>query len=50
MGARSQTANTYLENRMEEFKTASLDQLLRHAIEGMRKSQDFEFILINKIE
>jgi 20S proteasome alpha/beta subunit len=44
MGARSQTANTYLENRIEEFKLASLDQLIRHAIEGMKKSQDFEYI------
>ena len=43
MGARSQTANTYLENRIEEFKSASLEQLIKHAIEGMRKSQDFEF-------
>lgn len=42
MGARSQTANTYLENRIDEFKTATLEQLIRHAIEAMKKSQDFE--------
>jgi 20S proteasome alpha/beta subunit len=42
MGARSQTANTYLENRIEEFRTATLEQLIKHAIEAMKKSQDFE--------
>jgi 20S proteasome alpha/beta subunit len=43
MGARSQTSNTYLENRIDEFKSASLEQLVKHAIQAMQKSQDFEY-------
>ena len=41
IGARCQTANTYLENRIDEFKNLSVDELIRHSIEAMKKAQDF---------
>lgn len=40
IGSRCQTANTYLENHMDEYENASLDDLIKHAIGAMKKAQD----------
>lgn len=40
IGSRCQTANTYLENHLESFDSCSLDQLVKHAVEAMKKAQD----------
>jgi 20S proteasome alpha/beta subunit len=42
IGARCQTANTYLENKLEEMDNASTQQLIKWAIEAMKKAQDLE--------
>ena len=42
IGARSQTANTYLENHLEEFPTMSLDGMISTALAAMKKAQDIE--------
>lgn len=42
IGARSQTANTYLENNMELFEKSSVEDLIGHAIAAMKKAQDLE--------
>jgi len=36
IGARSQSARTYLEKHLDDFKQASLDQLLKHGLRGLR--------------
>jgi len=38
IGARSQTANTYLENHLESFATMDLDEMIKHAIAAMKKA------------
>jgi len=40
MGSRCQTANTYLENHLETYENASVEDLIKHAIEAMKKAQD----------
>jgi 20S proteasome subunit alpha 6 len=42
IGARSQTANTYLENHIDAFSTMSLDKMIDTAISAMKKAQDIE--------
>lgn len=36
IGARSQSARTYLEKSVEEFEAANLDDLLMHALKALR--------------
>jgi 20S proteasome subunit alpha 6 len=36
IGARSQSARTYLEKHLDQFKTATLDQLIEHALLALR--------------
>jgi len=36
IGARSQSARTYLEKHLDSFKQASLDDLVRHGLRGLR--------------
>eukprot|EP00340_Litonotus_pictus_P008223 CAMPEP_0170514704 /NCGR_PEP_ID=MMETSP0209-20121228/1281_1 /TAXON_ID=665100 ORGANISM="Litonotus pictus, Strain P1" /NCGR_SAMPLE_ID=MMETSP0209 /ASSEMBLY_ACC=CAM_ASM_000301 /LENGTH=195 /DNA_ID=CAMNT_0010798901 /DNA_START=153 /DNA_END=740 /DNA_ORIENTATION=+ len=40
IGSRCQTANTYLENNLDSFPDCDLENLIRHAIEAMKKAQD----------
>jgi 20S proteasome subunit alpha 6 len=40
IGGRSHTANTYLEKHLDQFKQNSLEELVKHSIEAMKKSQD----------
>jgi len=44
IGARSQTARTYLEGKFESFKDCSLDELIKHALRALAAtlSSDFE--------
>jgi 20S proteasome subunit alpha 6 len=43
IGARSQTAKTYLENKYESFKDCSLDELIKHAIKALSLSLSGDF-------
>lgn len=47
MGSRCQTANTYLENNLESFDNCNLNDLIKHAIEAMKKSQDIQITELN---
>lgn len=38
IGGRSTSAKTYLEKHFESFQTASVDQLIQHAVEAMNKT------------
>mmetsp|Transcript_14985 Transcript_14985/g.39823 ORF Transcript_14985/g.39823 Transcript_14985/m.39823 type:complete len:271 (-) Transcript_14985:198-1010(-) len=38
IGGRSTSAKTYLEKHFESFKTASVDELIQHAVEAMNKT------------
>ena len=42
IGARSQTATTYLENRLDTLPEATPDQLISLALAAMKKAQDVE--------
>ena len=42
IGARSQSARTYLEDRMGEFKTSTPEELILHAICALKKSASDE--------
>ena len=42
IGARSQTAVTYLENRLDTLPEATSDQLINLALAAMKKAQDVE--------
>lgn len=48
IGARSQSARTYLEKYLEEFKTCSLDDLVRHGLRALRECLPNEVELNNK--
>lgn len=49
IGARSQSAKTYLERHFEEFQDADLDQLITHGLHALRESlqQDKELSIMN---
>ena len=47
IGARCQSANTFLENKLEELENASPQQLIKWAIEAMKKAQDLEITPYN---
>ncbi len=47
IGARCQTANTFLEYKLEELENASPQQLIKWAIEAMKKAQDLEITAYN---
>ncbi len=42
IGARCQTANTFLENKLDQLEKASVDDLIYFALGAMKKSQDLE--------
>ena len=48
IGARSQSARTYLEKHLNEFKTATLDQLIEHALLALRDTLPAEDNLSKK--
>jgi len=48
IGARSQSARTYLEKFLEEFKTCSLEDLVRHGLRALRECLPNEIELNNK--
>jgi len=48
IGARSQSARTYLEKHLEEFAACTLEQLIRHALLALRESLPNELTLSTK--
>lgn len=42
IGARSQSARTYLEDHLPQFNTSSLDELVQHALAALKKSASDE--------
>jgi 20S proteasome subunit alpha 6 len=42
IGARSQSARTYLEDHLPEFPTSTLDELIFHSLSALRKSASDE--------
>jgi 20S proteasome subunit alpha 6 len=38
IGARSQSARTYLENHLDEFKTADADATIAHALRALKET------------
>ncbi|KAI6191255.1 Proteasome subunit alpha type [Aphelenchoides bicaudatus] len=48
IGARSQSARTYLENNLESFKTATIDQLIEHALRALKDTLPAEDRLTKK--
>jgi len=42
IGSRCQTANTYLENNLELFDSADINELIKHSIGAMKKAQDIK--------
>jgi len=48
IGARSQSARTYLEKHLNEFATSSLDDLIKHALRALRDTLPNEIELTTK--
>lgn len=48
IGARSQSARTYLEKHLNEFATSSLDELIKHALRALRDTLPNEIELTTK--
>ena len=48
IGARSQSARTYLEKHLNEFPTNSLDELIKHALRALRDTLPNEIELTTK--
>ncbi|XP_076045220.1 proteasome subunit alpha type-1-like [Oratosquilla oratoria] len=48
IGARSQSARTYLERHLEEFSAASREELIRHALRALRDTLPNDVELTNK--
>lgn len=49
IGARSQSARTYLEKHLNEFPTNSVDDLIRHALRALRDTLPNEIELSTKV-
>lgn len=49
IGARSQSARTYLEKHLSEFAAASLDDLIKHALRALRDTLPNEIELSTKV-
>jgi 20S proteasome subunit alpha 6 len=47
IGSRCQTANTFLENKLEQLDNATPDELIKIAIGAMKKAQDMEINAFN---
>ncbi|ESO93223.1 hypothetical protein LOTGIDRAFT_232677 [Lottia gigantea] len=48
IGARSQSARTYLERKLDEFSDCELDELVKHALRSLRDTLPSEIELTNK--
>lgn len=48
IGARSQSARTYLEKHLNEFTNCSLDELIKHALRALRDTLPNEIELTTK--
>jgi 20S proteasome subunit alpha 6 len=49
IGARSQSARTYLEKYLNEFPQCSLDDLIKHALRALRDTLPNEVELTTKV-
>ena len=49
IGARSQSARTYLEKHLEEFKDSDLEELVKHGLRALRDTLPNEVDLSNKV-
>ena len=49
IGARSQSARTYLEKHLNEFPTCNLDELVKHALRALRDTLPNEIELSIKV-
>jgi 20S proteasome subunit alpha 6 len=49
IGARSQSARTYLEKHLNEFPTCNLDELIKHALRALRDTLPNEIELSTKV-
>lgn len=49
VGARSQSARTYLERHLEEFLSVTRDELIRHALRALRDTLPNDVELTNKV-
>jgi len=49
IGARSQSARTYLEKHLDEFQTSDLEQLVLHGLRALRDTLPNEVELDNKV-
>jgi 20S proteasome subunit alpha 6 len=49
IGARSQSARTYLEKHLDEFATADLDELVKHGLRALRDTLPNEIDINNKV-
>ena len=49
IGARSQSARTYLEKHLSEFSANTLDELIRHALRALRDTLPNEIELSTKV-
>ena len=50
IGARSQSARTYLEKHLNEFPTCNLDELIKHALRALRDTLPNEIELSIKVK
>jgi 20S proteasome subunit alpha 6 len=50
IGARSQSARTYLEKHLKDFPTCSLDELIKHALRALRDTLPNEIELTTKVK
>lgn len=49
IGARSQSARTYLEKHLEDLRTSNLNELVAHALRALRDTLPAEMELTNKV-
>lgn len=49
IGARSQSARTYLERHLDEFPSATREELIRHALRALRDTLPNDMELTNKV-
>ena len=49
IGARSQSARTYLERHLDDFSDATREELIRHALRALRDTLPNDIELTNKV-
>lgn len=50
IGARSQSARTYLEKHLKEFNDSTLDELITHGLNALLDSQPNEVVLNKNVK